>query len=100
LSAHKALFVLGHHRAASHYGRPSREVVGLNGQSLLRVQKNGLKIANKMWELELLAGYSVKPSKTKPKIQRKKEHPLPKTISPSNGQDLVYLFFLFFMKKN
>jgi hypothetical protein len=30
-------------RADSHYGRPSREVVGLSGQTLLRVQRNGLK---------------------------------------------------------
>jgi hypothetical protein len=35
-------------RAASHYGRPSQEAVGLNGQILLRVQKKGLKIANKI----------------------------------------------------
>jgi hypothetical protein len=30
-----------HIRAASHYGRPSREVAGLSGQTLLRVQING-----------------------------------------------------------
>jgi hypothetical protein len=35
-------------RAASHYGRPSREAVGLSGQTLLRVQRNGLKIANQI----------------------------------------------------
>ena len=33
-------------RATSHYGHPSREAVGLNGQTSLRVQINGLKIAN------------------------------------------------------
>jgi hypothetical protein len=31
-------------RAASHYGGPRREAVGLSGQTLLRVQRNGLKI--------------------------------------------------------
>jgi hypothetical protein len=31
-------------RATSHYGRPSREAVGLSGQTLSRVQRNGLKI--------------------------------------------------------
>jgi hypothetical protein len=31
-------------RAASHYGRPSREAVGLSGQIVLRVQRNGLEI--------------------------------------------------------
>jgi hypothetical protein len=35
-------------RAASHYGRSSQEAVGLNDQTLLRVQRNGLKIANKI----------------------------------------------------
>ena len=35
-------------RVASHYGRPSREAVELNGQTLLRVQRNELKIANKI----------------------------------------------------
>jgi hypothetical protein len=35
-------------RAASHYGRPSREAVGLSGQTLLRVERNELKIANKI----------------------------------------------------
>ena len=35
-------------RATSHYGRPSREAMGLNGQTLLRVQRNGLKITNKI----------------------------------------------------
>jgi hypothetical protein len=33
-------------RAASHYGHPSREAVGLSGHTLLRVQRNGLKIVN------------------------------------------------------
>jgi hypothetical protein len=42
------LFVLGHPRAASHYGRPSREVVGLNGQSLLRVKKKAKKSQKKV----------------------------------------------------
>jgi hypothetical protein len=31
-------------RADSHYGHPSREAVELSGQTLLRVQRNGLKI--------------------------------------------------------
>jgi hypothetical protein len=35
-------------RAGSHYGRPSREAVRLSGQTLLRVQRNELKIANKI----------------------------------------------------
>jgi hypothetical protein len=43
--------------------------VGLNGQNSLRVQKNGLKITNKIWELELSAGRSVKPRKAKFKVQ-------------------------------
>jgi hypothetical protein len=34
-------------RAASHYGRPSREAVGLRVQTLLRVQRNLLKIGIK-----------------------------------------------------
>jgi hypothetical protein len=33
----------------SHYYCPIREVVGLSGQTLLRVQINGLKIANKIY---------------------------------------------------
>jgi hypothetical protein len=36
----------------SHYGCPSREVVGLNGQTLLRVHNYGLKIDNKIHEFE------------------------------------------------
>jgi hypothetical protein len=35
-------------RAGSHYGRPSREAMRLSGQTLLRVQRNELKIANKI----------------------------------------------------
>jgi hypothetical protein len=35
-------------RATSHYGRPSREVVGLSGQMLLRDQISGLQIANRI----------------------------------------------------
>jgi hypothetical protein len=35
-------------RAGSHYGRPSREAVRLSGQTLLRVQRNELKITNKI----------------------------------------------------
>jgi hypothetical protein len=35
-------------RAGSDYGRPSREAVRLSGQTLLRVQRNELKIANKI----------------------------------------------------
>jgi hypothetical protein len=35
-------------RAGSHYGRPSREAVRLSGQTLLRVQRNEPKIANKI----------------------------------------------------
>jgi hypothetical protein len=72
-------------RAASHYGRPSREAVGLNGQTLLRVQRNGLKIANKIKELEPLAGHSVKLTKAKPTIQTQRSIPLyslPKTFPP------------------
>jgi hypothetical protein len=33
-------------RATSHYNLPIREAVGLDGQTLLRVQRNGLKIAS------------------------------------------------------
>ena len=33
-------------RGASHYGRPNREAVEVSGQTLLRVQRNGLKIGN------------------------------------------------------
>jgi hypothetical protein len=33
-------------RVASHYGHPSQEAVGLNGQILLRVQRNELKLTN------------------------------------------------------
>jgi len=35
-------------RVASHYGRSSREAMGMSGQTLLRVQRNRLKIVNKM----------------------------------------------------
>ena len=44
----------------AHYGRLNRDVVGMNGQTLLRVQINELKIANIIHELEPLAGHSVK----------------------------------------
>ena len=36
-------------RGASHYGRPNREAVEVSGQTLLRVQQNGLKIGNKIF---------------------------------------------------
>jgi hypothetical protein len=77
--------------------------MGLNGQTLLRVQRNGLKtpIIYRNWSL--LAGHSVKPPKAKPKVQRKKKHPIvfPAQNNPlqSNGQDLIS-FFNIFMKKN
>jgi hypothetical protein len=35
-------------RVASHSNRSSREAEGFNGQTLLRVQRNGLRIANKI----------------------------------------------------
>jgi hypothetical protein len=35
-------------RAGSHYGHPNREAERLSGQTLLRVQRNELKIANKI----------------------------------------------------
>jgi hypothetical protein len=38
-------------RAASHYGHPSREAVGLNGQTLLNLQRVGLKTTNKIKEM-------------------------------------------------
>ena len=77
---------MGGLRAASHYGRPSREAVGLNGQTLSRVQSNGLKIINKIWEFELLGGHSVKPSKAKSKVSKGRRsiplYSLPKTTLP------------------
>ena len=36
-------------RGASHYGRPNREAEEVSGQTLLRVQRNGLKIGNKIF---------------------------------------------------
>jgi hypothetical protein len=35
-------------RDATYHGLPSRDAVGVSGQTLLRVQRNGLKIANKI----------------------------------------------------
>jgi hypothetical protein len=49
--------------------RPSREVVGLSAQTLLRVQRNGLKIAYKIFQVVPLAEHSVKPLKVKSKVQ-------------------------------
>jgi hypothetical protein len=49
--------------------------VGLNGQTLFIVQRIGLKISNKIQELEPFGRHNVKPPKAKPKVQRKKEHP-------------------------
>jgi hypothetical protein len=58
VSGHKIML-----RTASHYGRPSWEVVGLNGQTLWNVQRNGLKIINKIWDWEPSFGHSVKSKK-------------------------------------
>ena len=35
-------------RATSHYGRQTREAMGVSGQTLLRVQRNGMKIGSKI----------------------------------------------------
>jgi hypothetical protein len=92
-------------RAASHYGHPSEEDVELSGQTLLRVQRNGLKIAKEILELEPLVGPSVKPPKVKPKVQThsmKKEHPtlFPTQNNPSNLTAKILLMIdLFYGKK-
>jgi hypothetical protein len=89
-------------RATSHYGCPNWEAAWSNGQTLLRVQRNGLQIHSQQnigtgafsrtlceaskaqtpkskpfghelpWPLDL-DGHSVKPPKAKPKVQRKKQ---------------------------
>jgi len=46
-------------RTASHYGCPSREAGGLNGQTSLGVQRNGLKVASIVHELESLQSRTV-----------------------------------------
>ena len=56
-------------RGASHYGRPNREAVEVSGQTLLRVQQNGLKIGNKIFIFKHSAGHSVKPPKAESKVQ-------------------------------
>jgi hypothetical protein len=88
-------------RAVSYHGHPSQEAVGLNGQSLWRIQINGLKIANKIQELEPSVWHNVKPPKAKPKVQRKKEHPTLLSIqnNPSNLTAKILSFFYFFCKK-
>jgi hypothetical protein len=81
-------------RVASHYGCPSQEVVELKGQTLLRVQRNGLKIDS---QLNIGIGafsarHSVKPPKAKPKVHTfGAPHfiPYPKQPFQSNVQDLV-----------
>jgi hypothetical protein len=88
-------------RAASHYGCPNREAVGFNGQALLRVQRDGLKLANKIWELEPPTGLSVKPPKAKPKEQGRRSIPL-HSLPKSNPSDLtvkILLVFEFLMEK-
>jgi hypothetical protein len=99
--------------------------MGLNGQTLLRVQRNGLKMANKLKELEPsfghnvkppkakprvqtfgyelpwaldLDGHSLKPLKAKPKAQRKKEHPtsVPAQNNLSNLTAKILSVFCFF----
>ena len=56
-------------RGASHYGRPNREAVEVSGQTLLRIQRNGLKIGNKIFIFKHSAGHSVKPPKAESKVQ-------------------------------
>jgi hypothetical protein len=58
------ILILLRFRDASHYGHPSREAVGLLG-----VQRSGLQIANKIYELEPSAKHNVNPPKAKPKVQ-------------------------------
>jgi hypothetical protein len=84
-------------RAASHYGRPSREVVGLNGQTSLRVRRNGLRITNKIQELKPSAGHSVKPPKASIKVQREEEHPtlFLSQNNPSNLTSKIMPIFIF-----
>jgi hypothetical protein len=86
-------------RAASHYGHPSQEDVEVSGQTLLRVQRNGLKIAKEILELKPLAGSSVKP-----KVQThsmKKEHPtlFPTQNNPSNLTAKILSMIDFFYEK-
>jgi hypothetical protein len=66
--------------ARSYYAHPSREAVVLNDQTLLRVQRNGLKIGNKIHELEPLARHSVKPPNAKLKVQTF-GHELPRPLN-------------------
>ncbi len=48
-------------RATLHYDRSNREAMEVNGQTLLRVQRNGLKIGNKILIFKYLVGCGVKP---------------------------------------
>jgi hypothetical protein len=74
---------------------------GLNGQTLLRIQRNGLKIANKIQDLEPSARHGVKPPKAKPQVQRKNEHPtlFPAQNNPNNLMVKILSVFYFFKKK-
>ena len=56
-------------RGASHYGLPNLEAMEVSGQTLLRVQRNGLKIGNKIFIFKHSAGHSVKPSKAESKVR-------------------------------
>ena len=90
-----------HLRAVSHYGHPSREAMGLNGQTLLREKRNGLKVANNIHELEPSASHNVQPPKAKPKVQSSKEEgashfiPCPKQPLQSTSRNLVNFFFVY-----
>jgi hypothetical protein len=85
----------------THYGYPSQEAMGMNGQTLLRVQLNGLKMGNKIYELEPLAGHSVKPPKAKPEVQRKENPTLvPTQSNPSNLMAKILSIFSWFYEKN
>ena len=105
------------------YGHLSQEAVGMNGQTWLRVQRKGWKIYSQItkyrnWSRQRpclvqtfghelprlldLDGHSVKPPKVKPKVQRKKEHPILFLVqkNPSNLTTKILIVFYFFMKKN
>jgi hypothetical protein len=106
--AHLSYFNMKHIcRTASHYGCPSWEAGGLNGQTSLGVQRNGLKVASIVHELESLQSGTVwsfqRPSlRSKPSVMNSHglstwmaiwwslKRPSPKSI----GRRSIPLYFL------
>jgi hypothetical protein len=68
---------------------------GLKGQTLLRVQRNGLEIGDEIYEPSV--GHNLKLPKVKSKVQKKKEHPtsfLAQTIHEQSIDKLTKLKIL------